>query len=310
MRYMYCLSWYALSGTCLHVTACSCVLQDFFLSGLRFPACEVFPVCLLSVDTSTPRLRCVCLCPWQELRCCRAINARGYVFLPLTKRLKKRTSSKYSACAMADNVPHSYIVSIGSWRFKRTRAVCAKQTIRTPPPTPIPLFVYSHRDSNSLAFLLAKCPDLREVKAWGIRVAGNVEGVAQRSSSTASASALREAYDRRDVGLAWAGPLPSGGEDGGDEDADRDHRLPGEGTGSDGGTEGGCGGDKSASVSGLGEGGEQDGWRRRPCRLQCGAMPKMEDAVDHLEVRGGGHGGFGLHIAPLHFLRRKGSYSS
>ncbi|CAN0052539.1 unnamed protein product, partial [Laminaria digitata] len=94
--------------------------------------------------------------------------------------------------------------------------------------------------SNSLAYLLAKCPALRVVKAWGIRVAGSLAGVchdvtttpiysaaaaasssgsssgssslascaATAAAAAAAALALRRAYLARGVELAWAGPLP------------------------------------------------------------------------------------------------------
>lgn len=158
-----------------------------------------------------------------------------------------------------------------------------------PPPPP---------RSNSLTYLLAKCPTLRVVKAWGIRLAGSLGGSAASSPSSPSADALtlRQSFEARGVELAWAGPLPP-------LPSERVRELPpprenkhdgeqwrrGHGRGVNGGSgerrePGGGGGWVEEGGGGRdGEvGGSVDG--RRPCRLQCGAAPKIEDAEDHLEV--------------------------
>lgn len=172
-------------------------------------------------------------------------------------------------------------------------------SVPAPPPNTTK---YHDASSNSLVHLLAKCPLLREIKAWGIRFApaGSLGGDPavsrlQRqggrggdgglsSPDTASASALRRAFQTRGVDLAWAGPLlPAGLErEGGVKNR---HSCGGR---DDGTEEGGvqCGGGnpcvaERAGVAAVGMG--EDG--RHPCRLGCGARLKTEDAVDHMEVR-------------------------
>ncbi|CBN76196.1 conserved unknown protein [Ectocarpus siliculosus] len=145
-----------------------------------------------------------------------------------------------------------------------------------------------------------QCPTLRMVKAWGIRLAGSLGGSAVSSSSSSSspsaeALALRQSFEARGVELAWAGPLPppSGRvrelQPPRENKPGREQRRRGHGCGVNGGSgerpepgggggwreEGGGG--RDGEVGGSGQG-------RRPCRLQCGAAPKIEDAEDHLEV--------------------------
>ncbi|CAN0229647.1 unnamed protein product, partial [Ectocarpus fasciculatus] len=148
-----------------------------------------------------------------------------------------------------------------------------------------------------------KCPTLRVVKAWGIRLAGSLGGSAASSSSSSSSSsspsaeamALRQSFQARGVELAWAGPLPPPSQRARElppppreNKPGREQRRRGHGCGVN--VNGGSG-ERPAGGGWReeGEGGRDDevggsGQGRRPCRLRCGAAPKIEDAEDHLEV--------------------------
>lgn len=154
----------------------------------------------------------------------------------------------------------------------------------------------------TLSTLLAKCRVLRTVKAWGIRAAGmEVGSLVRRArrpgmqsqrmqvvgegcetlyrgrdssgppSPASTARAVRSAYAARGVELCWTDALPSPCTRVDVAAEVRGMRQRGEVA------VGEQGGDSGVVDAKLGD--------RRPCGFGCGATPKVEDAVDHLEVR-------------------------
>ena len=145
-------------------------------------------------------------------------------------------------------------------------------------------------------------------------MAGNPGGVARASSTASTAQALREAYERRNVELLWAGPLQDSfvREEDGERREDDNRERFGDSLGSElnagreGGGEGGgaWGGERVARViehqqkpqnqqkqqermghlreeMEKGSGREE---KRQPCGFGCGASLMSNDVLDHSEV--------------------------